>query len=218
MIFTTNNPRRNKRVKKWFGYRLDDWCYGKIKETGDRDFQKNKVYRAEHYYYKGTNQSNTFHSKDEVINFIKSLINSDEFVEIYGEFYILEVLLGEDKGRECNGICYVFDTNIIAIALPKWTWNIPSIIHELAHSVGPYGVKHGPLYCYNNLILTKMALGEDTAKDLQEVYDSFGIFYEPYKLVKDLKPKVKYKRSGLYSYPVWLLKLATPAATSTINI
>lgn len=184
MKFSSTSPRTNKRVKKWFGYSIDEWSYGKTIKGGKyRDFQRQKVYKAEDDFYKLTNRIPSFQHKNDVIHFINGILSDKKFIRLYGEFKIINLEFIDENYETFPAWSRAYEgVNFIDMILPKWAWNAPSILHELAHGICPYNANHGALFCYVHLQLVGLVIGKEVRDSLKETYDKYKIYHKPYKL------------------------------------
>jgi putative metallohydrolase (TIGR04338 family) len=133
--------------------------------TQVRDTQKSKVYAAEAKFRSMNFEPQIlvdakFSSIWECQNYVNRILDQKWFRARFGERQIVV-----DYGRN-GGTAY----GSRRITLGVWARQPIIILHEIAHCVAPYQVRHGAEFAGIYLFLIKQVYGADAAKALRDCY------------------------------------------------
>jgi putative metallohydrolase (TIGR04338 family) len=133
--------------------------------TQVRDTQKSKVYAAEAKFRSMNFEPQIladakFSSIWECQNYVNRILDQQWFRARFGERQIVV-----DYGRN-GGTAY----GSRRITLGVWARQPIVILHEIAHCVAPYQVRHGAEFAGIYLFLVKQVYGADAAKALRDCY------------------------------------------------
>lgn len=138
----------------------------------DRDFQRSRVYKAEHAF------RDIFEEKPltniEVRDLLRKVVRDDWFISRFGQVkFILKVNRRRSRSACCS---YRAITDTFTLRFPAgadWLQRIV-VLHELTHIV-THGQVHGPIFCSVLLQLVARYMGTEAAKTLLRQYKLRGV-------------------------------------------
>lgn len=152
-----------------------------------RDSQRGKVYKAERVIR--TANAQKFESIEEIQKYCDRITRSAHWRKLFeanGRFMMegrYVVVSPKHHGRATGGDSWKIKyrskrrkmTPIGGIELPKWAWNVPVVLHELAH-VAASG-KHGRMFARTYLALVRRWMGKDAGKLLLASFRKHRVRY-----------------------------------------
>lgn len=149
---------------------------------GYRDSQRQKLYDAESCTRHEIKESNIkFSSIEEIQKFTDKLVSSAWIKKRFKNVIAIKVIQ-QNKGRTA----YAQFGNI---HLPKWSWNMIVVLHEISHILhkrSPIpGTSHGRFFARCFLELVGHVMGLEVKKVLKKYYKIERVKYTPRRQITD---------------------------------
>lgn len=171
ITYTGEHLPRHSKIRSEILDRDRVWWTTTTRGKG-RDFQRQKLYRAE-------NQALQKHKKKfkdhlEASRFIAKVLSNKWFID---NFMIREVIMHHHHNNRVfarGGGAYK-PNRIGRIKIPDWACSDWVILHELAHCCQEHPEGHGRNFCYIFLLLVEKFMGKEAARDLKTQYAKFDV-------------------------------------------
>lgn len=167
--------------KNWRNY--DDENLSMYEE---RDFQRQKAYRAENSVRYQMINNNRYDSIEEIKKRVDKICSYKWFKDRWGERNVKVIYKSKGSALGNYGIGY--------IKLPKWAWNDLVILHELAHAITPpeTGGQHGRYWAATFLELVEKVMGKADYIILREAFKKNDVKYkQKRRLSEETKIKMR---------------------------
>lgn len=147
-----------------------------------RDSQRSKLYKAETAFRKLELKSplsdNPLKTVTDAQIYVDEVLRRAWFRKRWGT-RLIRVEGGRGGGKAYGSYL---------ITLGVWARQEAVILHEIAHCVAPYRVKHGPEFAGIYILLVDRMFGKEAGQTLRKIYKEHGVRYS-FKAV----PKPRYR-------------------------
>ena len=113
-------------------------------------------------------------SMNEVLRFSSRIVRSRWWTERGGPSYV-ELHHETEWNGSARAYRWSFDRDSADVWLPRWAWNKPIVLHELAHLIATRGQPHGPTFAGVLLEMHELFVGKRSAKKLSAAFEKRGV-------------------------------------------